>query len=677
MAVIRDKYILDIETKGATSNLGRLGSALKGLGFAAAGAAAVGFARQIIESTRQFETYTNQLRLITNSQEELDALMNRLTVTAQSNRAAFGDTVELFTKLTLATEELNISQDRVIDVTQKFQQALAISGADAGTAAGAIRQFGQAMASGTVRGDEFNSIVEALGPALNIMARESGLTLGKLREMSQAGDLTAESFFKMIEGSKVLSATFNDTETTIGQLETAMSDAFDRMIVQFGKLSGVTELYKQEVKDLTRAFDFLAGTELAPVNLSIDELRNFSETGITAAAALEELNNRLEYVKFTGDELGVIFRGDAEEFRNLTDAIASINAEIAAVEKATAEIEAQTEAAKEQKSALEAVLAPHQKFIDQAKKFADTDYRTALEKANQRVIDAEIVIEQLHLAFERSNGQIDNFVFLLRGAQNELDAATQEVTRLSSATDELTEKTGLAKFYDDLIEGASRTAREQQFAQEAINKLKQDLASGKINVDQFAFAMERLNSILGNTSTVGQDSAKTFAEGWRNAFKEYKDAALDASSLAERAFRQTTQGLEDAIVNFARTGKFEWKEFVLGIQEELLRANIRQVILDTLESGGNLQDVMSKFGSISGGAINIPQAELNTLEQLQRMGQFNSLTQGIGGAAPVSTQVTYNIDAVDALSFKEMIARDPEFIHAVAEAGGRMSPRRG
>jgi hypothetical protein len=60
------------------------------------------------------------------------------------------------------------------------------------------------------------------------------------------------------------------------------------------------------------------------------------------------------------------------------------------------------------------------------------------------------------------------------------------------------------------------------------------------------------------------------------------------------------------------------------------------------------------------------------------MGQFNTLTQGIGGGTPqpTSTNVTYNIDAVDAMSFKTLVARDPEFIHAVAEAGARMSPRR-
>jgi hypothetical protein len=41
-----------------------------------------------------------------------------------------------------------------------------------------------------------------------------------------------------------------------------------------------------------------------------------------------------------------------------------------------------------------------------------------------------------------------------------------------------------------------------------------------------------------------------------------------------------------------------------------------------------------------------------------------------------STTVVYNINAVDALSFKQMIARDPSFIHGVAMQGAKSVARR-
>jgi hypothetical protein len=52
----------------------------------------------------------------------------------------------------------------------------------------------------------------------------------------------------------------------------------------------------------------------------------------------------------------------------------------------------------------------------------------------------------------------------------------------------------------------------------------------------------------------------------------------------------------------------------------------------------------------------------------------------VSGPASVTpmaaTNVTYNINAVDAASFKAMIARDPAFIHAVAMQGSKSVPGR-
>lgn len=779
MAVIKDRYQLEVDTRGAQSNLTALQGSLKGLGFVAAGAAAIQFGRQIIDATRQFETYNNQLRLITNSQEELVDLTNRLSVAARQNRAAYGDTVDLFTKLTLATGDLGISQERVLTVTQKFQQALAISGADANTAAGAIRQFGQAMASGTVRGDEFVSIVEALGPALAIMAQESGLTVGKLRQMSQAGELTAETFFKMVEESKALSAAFNQTEETIGQLETALGDSFDRMLVKIGEVTGATTFYKDQVRELSRAFDFIAGTELAPVNLDIDQLRNFEETGISAAAALEELNNRLEYVSITGDELGFIFRKDAREFQALTAAIEEINEKLAEYNKIAEETKAETDALKEQEAALKAILEPHQKFIDQAQKFAETDYRTELEKANQRLIDAEIVLEQLHLAFERSNGQIENFTGLLKGAQNEIDAARSRVADLRNEAAALAEEDSFTKFFNDLVEGSRASVTEQTNAMLAQQELKDALADGKINVDIYAQAMERLNNILGistsdtrnlvdaqkdleeqinsvidatnlrvqaaedealleglsgldrqlkeieiselriaeaarkrvlaqaqeaglDTSAIQDDLARinaardeaiarqqelataqyeqqrAFSTGWKNAFEEYVDEATNAAKQGERLFQTMSRGIEDAFVSFAKTGKFEVKDLLATIAEEILRSGIRRLVAQLFGNslfGGGGNNPLFAGGFANGGMI--PSGQFGLVgergpELISGPAQITPLNNIGGGGV---TNVSYNINAVDASSFKAMIARDPAFLHAVAEKGRRSVPQ--
>lgn len=775
MAVIRDRYTLDIDTKGALGNLQTLTRSVKGFIGVLAIREVVQFGDAFLEATRKFETYSNQLRLITNSQAELEELTNKLSVAARNNRAAFGDTVDLFTKLTLATAELGISQERVLNVTGQFQKALAISGADANTAAGAIRQFGQAMASGTVRGDEFNSIVEALGPALAIMAQESGLTVGKLRQMSQAGQLSSEVFFELVEQSTALANAFNKTEETTAQLETALGDAFDRALVKIGQVTRATKLYRESVNDFIRAFDFIAGTELAPVNLSVEELVNFKETGISAAAALQELQTRLELVSITGDELGFIFRKEAEDFAILSEAVKKVTQDIKEFDEAAEQTAKQNEALAEQKKALQEILEPHQKFIDQAQKFAESDYRTELEKANQRLIDAEIVIEQLHLAFERSNGQIENFVELLRGAQNELSAARERVAELKNAAAELNVEDSFTKFFDSLIEGSRRSVTEQTNAMLAQQELKEALADGKINIDVYAASMERLNNILGiqknatkdlaeaqkdlqnqinkvvesseeriqaakddallenlsgldrqlkeielselriaeaakkrvlaqaqeaglDPSAIQEDLARidasknraienlqeiataqyeqqrSFSQGWKNAFEEYVDEATNASKTAEQLFVRMSRGIEDSIVGFAKTGKFEMKDFLADIAEMILRAGIQRLIAQMFGPLFGIQSPAFAGGFANGGTI--PSGQFGLVgergpELISGPATITPLNQVGGG----STTINYNINAVDAPSFRNLVARDPAFIYSVTEKGRRGIPQ--
>jgi lambda family phage tail tape measure protein len=814
MATVKDRYILEMDTRGATTSLGNLSTAVKGFVAVLAVDKLKEFGRQIVDTSAKFQNYENQLRLITSSQDELNDTMGKLTQAAKDNRSSFADTVDLYTKLTLATEELGKSQDEILSVTGKFQQALAISGADAGTAAGAIRQFGQAMASGTVRGDEFNSIVEALGPALAIMARESGLTVGELRRMSQAGELTADAFFEMVNSSQALSAAFNSTRQTIPQLEQGLSDAFDRVIVKIGEASGVTAAYEDILKNLTRTADAIAGVEGALVNLTVEEILAGVESGsISAAAAVEELSAKLIDISKARGAFPIPRLDNIEERRALEETIQLLQQRLEAEKELAAEAQKIADAENARKAALDAVLAPHQKFIEQAQKFADTDYRTELEKANQRVIDAEIVLEQLNLAFERSNGQVDNFIELLRGSQNELEAAKARVQELKEKSNELAEEDAFTKFYNSILDRANDANEEIINTQLAITKLGEDLEAGRISLDTYAFAMELLTEKFKNSGDEADElaeklkqldentknaidtidariaqsaeaatlsglqgiertlkqieleelrlaeaakeriraqaegidpekiqqaladidrrtqeaiearqadarliesnlerfrrakeeetritreaakvkaeaeeqarkaaerAAETFEKGWSRAYERYADEATNAAKAAERIFNKTTRGMEDAIVNFAKTGKFEFKDLVATILEELLRSQIQRLIAQTFGAfgaGGGASGANSLFGGFFANGGTLPAGKFGVVgeagpELITGPANITPLNNFGGGA------VTYNINAVDASSFKQMIARDPGFIHAVAQQGARKIPTR-
>lgn len=703
-----DRYRIEIDAKQATAAIGGLKTAVKGFIGVLAAREVVDFGKAIVNATKEFQQYQNQLRLITKDSADLQRVTSLLQQTAVKNRTAFGDTVDLFTKLRVSTEALGISEERVVDVTSKLSQALQVAGADAGTASGVIRQFGQAMASGTVRGDEFNSLVEGLGPALAIMARESGINVGELRRMSQAGELTAETLFKMLENSKSLTAAFNSMAPTIGQLETALGDAFDRALVKLGELTGATSAYEGLIQSLTRRLDQFAGTAGAIGNLTGEELFAGVENGsISAQVALDELETRLDEItqKYAGGtnylfpNLSIFTDKAQEEIRSveeLRDKMATLAEQeqrnAAAAKKAQEEIKARTAALKE-------ILQPFDAAIKKGKEFQELDFRTPLEKARDNLDAARKTLNELNKAQEILNKNSELNKDGLMDLSAEVRAAEAAVAGYQGEIDKLTKTTGFEDFYATIVEGAQRTVSELDFAKQAIQRLGEQLAAGTISVDVYNTAMESLKKTLGdvkdyskeiaeavdNTLKSAQERAQTayddislagldglerklreielqelrimrqaqerikaqfsdadpakvkralddierntravianrqeaaravdgiarqtersqrsFAYGWEKAFKEYRDNATNAAKTAERVFNKATSGMEDMIVNFAKTGKFEWKSFVSSMLEELLRSQIQVIFANLM---GSMQDTFGGGGSSGGGLL--------------------------------------------------------------------------
>lgn len=183
--------------------------------------------------------------------------------------------------------------------------------------------------------------------------------------------------------------------------------------------------------------------------------------------------------------------------------------------------------------------------------------------------------------------------------------------------------------------------------------------------------------------TVQQQNAdrsqqENFSKGFEKAYQQYVEDSRNYFEQAGKLFRTITQGMEDAIVNFAKTGKFEFKNFLNVILEELLRSQIRQLMANLFSvqnSAGNSGS--SILGNIFGGFFanggTLPSGKIGIVGE-----RGPELISGPATITPMagSTNVTYNISAVDAMSFKQMIARDPSFIHAVAMQGSKSIPGR-
>lgn len=774
-----ERFDIFINIKEATASLKQLtnsvnsaGTAIKAIAGAAVVRELIQFGGAIKNATAEFQNYQNQLRLVTTNTEDLARVTSILQEAAVRNRTSFADTVDLFTRLRVSTEALGVAEERVVDVTGKLSQALQVAGADGNTASAVIRQFGQAMASGEVRGDEFRSLVEGLGPALAIMARESGITVGELRKMSQSGELTAEAMFKLLENSNSLTAAFNSMRPTITQLETGLSDAFDRALIKLGEVSGATVTYENIIKSLTRSFDRFAGTENALANLSPDQIFAKIENGsISSQAALEEIAAKIKDInsQLVAPRAGMFLDSKKllEERKQLEALLAILRERVAIDQRSADRTKAEQERLNKLNKEMTALLAPYQKFIKLGDEYTKLDFATPLEKATAKQKEAQETLSKLLEAQEKLAKSGLNQEGL-KDVSEQIKAAQAAVKGYGEEVRKLTEGETFVQFYENLVVSSRKASNELEFNKQAIIRLKEDLDKGKISLEIYNQAMKilteeseraaqklrdlqqanaefiadlesgtedlraQLNQINmsalersidditrkidqgvrrqvealkkqitdTNAAQINQEIEKviaagerikreqigltesiyktqrTFGAGWREAFREYVENATNAAQQAQRVFQKATQGMEDAIVNFAKTGKFEFRGFINSILEELLRSQVQQLIAQVFGKGGG-----GGGGSVTGSLIRgfagfFANGGLIPAGQFGVVGERGpELVSGPAQITPMgSTNVVYNISAVDAMSFKQLVASDPGFLYAVTEQGRRTLP---
>jgi lambda family phage tail tape measure protein len=174
-----------------------------------------------------------------------------------------------------------------------------------------------------------------------------------------------------------------------------------------------------------------------------------------------------------------------------------------------------------------------------------------------------------------------------------------------------------------------------------------------------------------------------FKLGSQDAFLSFKKDVNDAGKQAASSFSNFTSGMEDAFVSFVQTGKLSFKSLANSIIADLVRIAVRRAIVAAV--GGPLGMLFgggrSAGGSVAGGTSYVVGERGPELFVPQTAGKIisNSALKG-SGAAPSSgggqTVVNYNIQAVDASSFRSLVAKDPSFIYAVTEQGRRSQPTR-
>src|SRR5215207_1082509 len=212
--------------KGVDDSFSRMGrNAVAAIGGAV-------LAREIVRLADSYSNLEAKLRLVTNSDAERINLQKQLHALANATRTDLSSTVTLYSRLSNSARALGLNQKDLLRLTDSINKSFQISGATASEAASGVIQLSQGLASGVLRGDEFNSMMENAPDLARRLSESLGQPLGSLREMAEAGELTSQVVIKALQRiGPAVDADFAKIPRTIAG---AMSQLSNDLLMQIG-----------------------------------------------------------------------------------------------------------------------------------------------------------------------------------------------------------------------------------------------------------------------------------------------------------------------------------------------------------------------------------------------------------------------------------------------------------
>ncbi|MGG4748631.1 tape measure protein [Proteus mirabilis] len=160
----------------------------------------------------------NKLSNSVRASESLVDVTQRVFDISQATRSSLDATATLYARLERGTREYNTSAADLAKLTSIINQGFIVSGATAQEAENAIIQLSQGIASGVLRGEEFNSVAEQGSRLMVALADSMGVGIGQLRKMAAEGKLTTDVVVKgLLSQGDAIGKEFAKTTRTMSQ----------------------------------------------------------------------------------------------------------------------------------------------------------------------------------------------------------------------------------------------------------------------------------------------------------------------------------------------------------------------------------------------------------------------------------------------------------------------------
>ncbi|WP_060429484.1 tape measure protein, partial [Serratia marcescens] len=215
--------------------------------------------QQVAKYADAWTTVNNKLANSVKANEDLATVTQRVFSIAQDTRAALDATASLYQRLERATRSYGTSVDDVARLTTIINQGFVVSGATAQEASNAVIQLSQGLASGALRGEEFNSVTEQGGRLATALADSLGVNIGQLRAMAAEGKLTTDVVVKgLLSQGDAIGKEFANTTTTIGQALEIANNNITQFIGSSTTVKSTVSLFNSSIITLSENLDVVA-----------------------------------------------------------------------------------------------------------------------------------------------------------------------------------------------------------------------------------------------------------------------------------------------------------------------------------------------------------------------------------------------------------------------------------
>lgn len=238
----------------------QIGAFSKAFAAAFVGSAAV---RAVSSASQQFTRMRNALKVTGLEGDNLNKTFSSLFQIAQKNGTAIEPLVTLYGRAVQAQKELNLSSQDLLKFTDGVSTALKAAGTDSAAAAGGLLQLSQALGSGVVRAQEFNSVNEQIPTVMQAVAaglKEAGGSVGELRKLVNDGKVSSEAFVRaFMAGMPLIEAQAKNADDTISQANERIGNAFLALVGHIDDTIGASRNAAKNLKLLGGVIEELPG----------------------------------------------------------------------------------------------------------------------------------------------------------------------------------------------------------------------------------------------------------------------------------------------------------------------------------------------------------------------------------------------------------------------------------